>query len=466
MSSHFDRRHPASKAVDGVTSANEDGYIVHTVTGQSSAWWKVDLQTLVHSAQIILYFRTNYKYRRNGVHLYTSGASSSEPKEGNLCHTVKGRPNGTDIDDVLNVTCPGTWRYLTVYTDTDNDGGGAILDFAEVQVWICVGGKYGPSCAQNCDSRHCKVFTSPCDHITGTCPAGGCQDGWTGVDCSTACGSGKYGANCAKDCSSRQCMTFSPTCDRFTGACPADRCKDGWTEVDCTAECKLGTYGPDCSRCGHCDITCNVEDGRCAGECLDGFTGDRCDVDVRDSVAKIGLIGGAIGMAIGMAVMLLVVVGLFTCLLKHGRIPANGTDPKEGRKKGYTDETPGLENPDYTELNDVTREREEKSAYDVVQSQIRQGEHFAGGNVVAHGRFGGSSVMIWGGVAMNGRTDIVVVNENLTGQRYCDEILIPIVFPFLRTMPGNVVFQDGNARPHRARIVAACLQQHGVNRME
>ncbi|XP_067678671.1 tyrosine-protein kinase receptor Tie-1-like [Haliotis asinina] len=233
MSSQYGS-HPASRAVDGETSANTDGNIVHTDIGHSSAWWKVDLQTLVQSAQVILYFRTDYKYRRNGVQLYTSETSSSEPKEGNLCHTVTGRPNGTDINDVLNVTCPGPWRYLTVYTDTDNDRAGPILDFAEVQVWVCTVGMYGPDCTRNCSSRHCKVLSSTCDHITGTCPADGCQDGWMGVDCTTACGSGTYGANCAGNCRSRHCKMSSTACNHISGACSGDGCQAGYLGTDCT----------------------------------------------------------------------------------------------------------------------------------------------------------------------------------------------------------------------------------------
>ncbi|XP_067678672.1 multiple epidermal growth factor-like domains protein 10 [Haliotis asinina] len=234
----------------------------------------------------------------------------------------------------------------------------------------CPDGRYGGGCTEFCSSRNCKTPSPVCD-VTGSC-TDGCREGWQNADCRIPCPSGTYGSNCSKSCDSRQCKSARTVCDHVSGACTTG-CREGWIGVDCTQRCRPGTYGPDCSRCGHCDVTCNVEDGRCLGECLDGFTGDRCDVDVRDSVAKIGVIGGAIGMAIGMAVMLLVVVGLFMCLLKHGRlkwIPSNGADPKEGRKKGYTEETPGLENPDYTELNDVTRERQEKSTYDVVQSQM------------------------------------------------------------------------------------------------
>ncbi|XP_067677283.1 multiple epidermal growth factor-like domains protein 10 isoform X2 [Haliotis asinina] len=283
MSSHFDGNHLASRAVDGVTSANDDGSIAHTAIGQSSAWWKVDLQTLVQSAQVILYFRTDYKKRRNGVHLYTSWTNSSDPKEGNLCHTVTGRPDGTNIDDVLNVTCPGTWRYLTVYTDTDNDGYGPILDFAEVQVGICTAGMYGPDCTRNCSSRHCKVFSSTCDHITGTCPAGGCQDGWMGVDCTIACGSGTYGANCAGNCSSRHCKMSSTACNHISGACSGDGCQAGYKGTDCTTVCAYGTYGANCAEnCSsrHCKTSstaCGHIRGACSDDgCVDGWMGIDC----------------------------------------------------------------------------------------------------------------------------------------------------------------------------------------------
>ena len=54
----------------------------------------------------------------------------------------------------------------------------------------------------------------------------------------------------------------------------------------------------------------------------------------------------------------------------------------------------------------------------------------------------------------------------LTGQRYIEEILRPHVVPFLRPMGNNGIFQDDNARPHRARIVHGFLQANNVRRLE
>ena len=70
------------------------------------------------------------------------------------------------------------------------------------------------------------------------------------------------------------------------------------------------------------------------------------------------------------------------------------------------------------------------------------------------------------GVTADRRTDLVVVPGILTGQRYIDGILRPHVVPFLRSVGNNGIFQDDNARPHRARIVDGFLQANNVRRLE
>ena len=76
--------------------------------------------------------------------------------------------------------------------------------------------------------------------------------------------------------------------------------------------------------------------------------------------------------------------------------------------------------------------------------------------------------MIWAGISLNVRTALVVVPGSLNGQRYIDEILRPHVGPYLRQMGHNAIFQDNNARPHRARIVDNFnfLQLNGVQCFE
>ena len=74
--------------------------------------------------------------------------------------------------------------------------------------------------------------------------------------------------------------------------------------------------------------------------------------------------------------------------------------------------------------------------------------------------------MVWAGVTADRRTDLVVVPGILTGQRFIDEILRPHVVPFLHAMGNNGIFQDDNARPHRARIVDEFLQANNLRRLE
>ncbi len=80
--------------------------------------------------------------------------------------------------------------------------------------------------------------------------------------------------------------------------------------------------------------------------------------------------------------------------------------------------------------------------------------------------FYSGSVMVWGGMTAAGKTQLVIVVGNLNSRRYIDEIVRPVVVPFMRTMAQGALFQDDNARPHRARIVDALLQQEGITRME
>ena len=71
--------------------------------------------------------------------------------------------------------------------------------------------------------------------------------------------------------------------------------------------------------------------------------------------------------------------------------------------------------------------------------------------------------MAWAGISSNSRTAIVVVPGKLTSRRYIDKILRPHVVPYLRQMGQSAIFQDDNARPHRARIVDDFLRQIVLN---
>ncbi|GFV01410.1 transposable element Tcb1 transposase [Trichonephila clavipes] len=62
-----------------------------------------------------------------------------------------------------------------------------------------------------------------------------------------------------------------------------------------------------------------------------------------------------------------------------------------------------------------------------------------------------AGVMVWGGIAYDSRSTLIVMRGTLTGQRYVDDILRPHVGPFLNGLP-EAIFQQDNARPHTARV--------------
>ena len=76
----------------------------------------------------------------------------------------------------------------------------------------------------------------------------------------------------------------------------------------------------------------------------------------------------------------------------------------------------------------------------------RRRERFADGCVKETDQFGGGGVMVLGGISHVGKTNLKIVVGNLNVIRYRDEILAPIVLPFIRTHHFNHIFQQDSAR--------------------
>ena len=73
------------------------------------------------------------------------------------------------------------------------------------------------------------------------------------------------------------------------------------------------------------------------------------------------------------------------------------------------------------------------------------------------------SVMIWGGITAQHRTNVIIVEGNLTGVRCRDEVMEPVVrVPFLRQHGPHLTFQQDNARPHTARVVQQCMNENEI----
>ncbi len=73
---------------------------------------------------------------------------------------------------------------------------------------------------------------------------------------------------------------------------------------------------------------------------------------------------------------------------------------------------------------------------------------------------GGGGVVVWVGVCYGQRTQVHFIDVILNAQRYRDEILRPIVMPFIHDH--HLMLQHDNARPHVARICSQFLEAEHI----
>ena len=59
------------------------------------------------------------------------------------------------------------------------------------------------------------------------------------------------------------------------------------------------------------------------------------------------------------------------------------------------------------------------------------GERYSDGLVMQVNSFGGGSLIVSGGIHFRGKTNLVVVRQNMNAQRYCNDILRPVVIPLM-----------------------------------
>lgn len=83
-----------------------------------------------------------------------------------------------------------------------------------------------------------------------------------------------------------------------------------------------------------------------------------------------------------------------------------------------------------------------------------------------HVQQGGGSVMFWGGIMNGHRTPLVPIQGAMRALLYRDTILEPIVEPLHQNFGDGFVFQDDNARPHRAGLVNEYLEEVGIERLD
>lgn len=87
-------------------------------------------------------------------------------------------------------------------------------------------------------------------------------------------------------------------------------------------------------------------------------------------------------------------------------------------------------------------------------------------NIRAGDCWGGSGVLVWGGIAFNGQTELHISDKgSLTSDHYCDGIILPHVCMFQGTSGPDFVLMDDNSRPHRSYVVEERLECEDICKM-
>jgi hypothetical protein len=84
----------------------------------------------------------------------------------------------------------------------------------------------------------------------------------------------------------------------------------------------------------------------------------------------------------------------------------------------------------------------------------RPGERYAQCNIRGVDKFGGGSLMVWGGISFNGRTQLVIVrNGSMTAARYREDIIVPHVLPYAENFGPNFLFLCTITQDHTLLIL-------------
>ena len=93
-------------------------------------------------------------------------------------------------------------------------------------------------------------------------------------------------------------------------------------------------------------------------------------------------------------------------------------------------------------------------------------ERYSDACVTGVDRFRRGSVMVWGGIKHQGIVDLVVIRGNLNAQGNINDILRPVVVPFINNQNGPVIIQRDIAHSHTARVTTRFFLGNNTNVMQ
>ena len=97
----------------------------------------------------------------------------------------------------------------------------------------------------------------------------------------------------------------------------------------------------------------------------------------------------------------------------------------------------------------------------------RCGERYAPCTMSPRISFNGGSIIVWAGISVAARTELVFIeNGTMNGDRYIEECIIPHVIPYAQFIGNAFQLMHDNARANTARIVSDVLNEVEINVMD
>lgn len=97
----------------------------------------------------------------------------------------------------------------------------------------------------------------------------------------------------------------------------------------------------------------------------------------------------------------------------------------------------------------------------------RRGERYEAGLMLPRVPFNGGSLMVWAGVSIGGRTELVFIdNGTMMAPRYIEQCIFDLVVPYAPFIGDNFILMQDNARPHTVRDVSLVLNAVGIHVMD
>ncbi|GFX67933.1 transposable element Tc3 transposase [Trichonephila clavipes] len=95
------------------------------------------------------------------------------------------------------------------------------------------------------------------------------------------------------------------------------------------------------------------------------------------------------------------------------------------------------------------------------------GTWFYTSNIKERHHYGGPGVLVWGGSSPVQHNELHIFDRgSVTGDLYCEEVLLPHVRLFRGAIGPDFLFMDDNVRPHRTLAVEELLESEDITRMD